>query len=87
MDEDYSKFLTISEFAPELSEFLHEAKSYSYFDVCCRFVQYLCNFVFNEPLIHVLHDQPSELVRTLILRFLKQSVFGRRLENSCGLWI
>ena len=45
MDGDYSKFLTIFEFAPELAEFLHEAKPYSYFDDCCRFVQYLCNFV------------------------------------------
>ena len=47
MDGDYSKFLAISKFSPELSEFLHEAKPYSYFDICCRFVQYLCNFVFK----------------------------------------
>ena len=31
----------------------------------------------SEPLIHVHDDQPSELVRTLIMRFLKQSVVGR----------
>ena len=41
----------------------------------------------EEPLIHVLHDQPSELVRTLMIISLKQSVVGRRLENPCCLWM
>ena len=33
----------------------------------------------EELLIHVLPDQPSELVHTLMMRFLKQSVVGKRL--------
>ena len=43
------------------------------------FIQFLNLWQREEPLIHVLHDQPSELVRTIMMRFLKQSVVG---ENS-----
>ena len=41
----------------------------------------------GTSLIHVRHDQLSELVRTLMMRFLKQSVVGGRLENPCCLWV
>ena len=36
----------------------------------------------EEPLIHVLHDQPSELVRTLMMRFLKQSIVVEKTGKS-----
>ena len=52
-----------------------------------QFIRFLNLLQREEPLIHVLHNQPSELVRTLMMRFLKQSVVGRRLENPCCLWM
>ena len=45
------------------------------------FIPYLNLLQREDPLIHVFHDQPSELVCTLILRF--QSVVGRKLKYSC----
>ena len=51
------------------------------------FIPFLNLLQREECLIHVLHDQPSELVRTLMMRFPKQSVVGRRLYNSCCLWM
>ena len=38
------------------------------------FIRFLNLLPREEPLIHVLHDQPSELVSTLMMIFLKQSV-------------
>ena len=38
------------------------------------FTPFLALFQREEPLIHVLHDQLSELVRKIMKRFLKQTV-------------
>ena len=51
------------------------------------FISFLNLLQREEPLIHVLHDQPSELVHTLMMGFLKQSVVVRRLEIPCCLWM
>ena len=51
------------------------------------FIPFLNLLQREEPLIHILHDQPYEPVRTLMIRFLKKSVVGRRLENPCCLWM
>ena len=36
----------------------------------------------EQPLIHILHDQQSELVCTRMMRFLKQSVVGNNTGQS-----
>ena len=36
----------------------------------------------EDPLIHVLHNQLSELIRTIMMRFLKQSVVGEKTGRS-----
>ena len=46
------------------------------------FIPFLNLLQREEPLIHVLHDHPSELVRTLMMRFLKQSVVGEKTGKS-----
>ena len=46
------------------------------------FIPFLTLLQREEPLIHVLHDQPSELVRIIMMRFFKQSVVGEKTGKS-----
>ena len=46
------------------------------------FITFLNLLQREEPLIHVLHNQPSELVRTIMIRFPKQSVVGEKTGKS-----
>ena len=45
------------------------------------FIPLLTLFQREEPLIHLLHDQPYELVRTIMMRVLKQSVVGEKIRR------
>ena len=42
------------------------------------FNPFLTLFQREEPLVHILHDEMSQLVRTLLLRFLKPSVIEQK---------
>ena len=46
------------------------------------FIPFLILLQREEPLINVLHDQPYELVRTIMMRFLKESVVGEKTGKS-----
>ena len=46
------------------------------------FIPFLNILQREESLIHVLHNQPSELVRTIMKRFPKQSVVGEKTGIS-----
>ena len=42
------------------------------------FIPFLNLLQREETLIHIVHDQSSELIPTIMMRFLKQSAFGCR---------
>ena len=46
------------------------------------FIPFLNLLQREELLIHVLHDQPYERVRTIMMRFLKQSIAGENTRKS-----
>ena len=46
------------------------------------FIPFLTLLQIEEPLINVLHDQLFELVRTIMMRFLKKSVVGEKTGTS-----
>ena len=51
-------------------------------DLESLFIPFLNLLQREESLIHVLHNQPSELVCTIMMRFSKQSVVGEKTGKS-----
>ena len=46
------------------------------------FIPFLNLLQREDSLIHVLHNQPSELVRTIMMKFPKQTVLGEKTGKS-----